>query len=280
MKHNLPPPPPCSLQVYPLGGRLPAKAPIELDLAKGELIKHEPVTIIWRNICVEGRQAVVKMYRRGLFLQCYGAITSFRTRREFERLRALENVDVPCSIPLFWARGCFGPFGWAEMLVTESVGRSQVLRDLLNSSPEAARSLDLSPLFSNLARMHAAGVHHGMLRTRNILVKDYPDAPSFVVIDLARSHLFPGDIRRKRMALYDLLALCEGLLPFYSEEEVRAWLSAYGVPESQKSALCVRLKGFRSTPFLRKALAWEFDVRNVLSGALSRALQPVLKTIK
>lgn len=128
--------------------------------------------------------------------------------------------------------------------------------------------------------MHAAGVHHGMLRTRNILLKDYPDAPPFVVIDLARSYLFPGDIRRKRMALYDLLSLCEGLLPFYSQDEVRAWFSAYGVPEPRKSALCMRLKGFRSTLFFRKVLAWEFDIRNVLSGALSLSLQMVFVTVE
>ena len=55
--------PSYSIKVSPLGGRFPKEIPIDLDLTKGELIKHEP-TLIWRNVIVEGRQVVVKMYRR------------------------------------------------------------------------------------------------------------------------------------------------------------------------------------------------------------------------
>ncbi|HAR95401.1 MAG TPA: hypothetical protein DCR97_05495 [Deltaproteobacteria bacterium] len=257
--------PSTSLKMNPLGGCLTGKAPVEMDLTKGELIKREPVTLIWRNIPVNGRKAVVKMYRRGLFLQCYSLITSFRSKREFEGLRELEQHGVPCSTPLFWCHGHFGPYGWGEALVTEEVAHSQPLRDVLASRPEAATSLDVSPLFANLARMHAIGVHHGMLRTRNILVADRAGSPTFVFIDLARSHLFPGDIRHKRMALYDLMSLCEGLLPYFSEDLVHSWLSAYGIPEPERIRLSARIKRFRLTSRLRKALAWEFDIRNVLA---------------
>lgn len=266
------------LQVNPLGGRLPKEIPIKLDLTKGELLKRETVTVIWRNIVVKGKQAVVKMYRRGFWLRSWGRITFFRSQLEFNGLSELEKLGIPCSIPLFWCHGRFGPFGWGDMLVTEWVGQNQPLRHLLATRSEAGASLDLSPLFSDLARMHAAGLHHGMLRTRNILVKNYPDSPSFVFIDMSRSHRFPRDIRGTRMALYDLLSVVEGLMPYFSDYSVDSWLSAYGIPHTERNALSIQLKGFRSTAFLRKLLATEFDLRKAWSSmALCRLMEQLLR---
>lgn len=253
------------LRVKPLGGRLPEGVPVELDLARGELIKDEPVTLIWRDVPADGRQTVVKMYRRGLLVRLHGQATYFRVQREFDGLSQLEALGIPCSIPVFWGHGHFGPYGWGEVLVTELVAQSQPLRDLLATRAEVGRSLDLSSLFADLAKMHAAGVHHGVLGTKNVLVKNYPEGPGFVFIDLPRFHRFPRDIRGKRMARYDLMSLCEGLLPHFPEDAVQTWLSAYGIAESEKMNLLVRLKRFQSTPFLRKVLAWEFDVRNTMT---------------
>ena len=257
------------LKVSPLGGRLPEETPIDLDLTKGELIKHEPVTLIWRNVLVEGRQAVVKMYRRGMFVRLRSLTTYFRVQREFDGLSHLERLELPCSLPIFWCHGYFGPYGWGEILVTELVAQSQPLRNLLGTRPEANRHLDLSPLFVDMAVMHANGMHHGILRTKNILVKNYPERPVFVFIDLPRFHCFPRDIRGKRMARHDLMSLCEGLLPYFPEDTVLLWLSAYGIPESEKMDLLVRLKQFRSMASLRKVLAWEFDVRDAMARPLS-----------
>jgi hypothetical protein len=100
-----------------------------------------------------------------------------------------------------------------------------------------------------------------MLSTRNILVKNYPERPVFVFIDMPRFHRFPRDIRGTRMARYDLMSLCEGLLPHFPEDTVLSGLSAYGIPESEKMGLLVQLKGFRSTAFLRRVLGAEFNVR-------------------
>ena len=97
------------LRVKPLGGRLPEGVPVELDLARGELIKHEPVTLIWRHVPVFGRQTVVKMYRRGALLRLHNLATHFRVQREFDGLSQLEAVGIPCSVPVFWCHGHFGP---------------------------------------------------------------------------------------------------------------------------------------------------------------------------
>ncbi len=253
------------LQVFPRGGRLPEGIPVELSLTRGELIRHEPITLIWREVLANGQQAVVKLYRRGLTAWCRSLAYGFRVQHEFNGLSLLEKLGIPCSLPLFWCHGHFGLYGWGEILVTEWVAQSQPLRSLLVTRSEASRFLDLSPLFADMARMHSLGLHHGMLRTRNILVKNYPEGPVFVFIDMPRFHHFLRDIRGTRMARYDLMFLCQGLLPYFREDQVMLWLSAYGIPESEKIDLLVRLKRFRSTRFLRRVLGAEFNVRIVMT---------------
>jgi hypothetical protein len=104
-----------------------------------------------------------------------------------------------------------------------------------------------------------------MLRTRNVLVKNYPERPVFALIDMPRFHHFRRDIRGTRMARYDLMSLCQGLLPHFPEDQVLLWLSAYGILESEKIDLLARLKRFRSTGFLRRVLGAEFNVRIVMA---------------
>jgi tRNA A-37 threonylcarbamoyl transferase component Bud32 len=261
--------PPYLLQVSPRGGRLPEEVPVALNPARGELIKHEPITLIWREVLADGRQAVVKLYRRGLAVWCRSLATGFRVQCEFDGLSQLETLGIPCSVPLFWSHGHFGPHGWGEILVTEWVVQSQSLRDLLVTRSEISRSLDLSPLFADMARMHAVGLHHGMLRTRNILVKNHPERPAFAFIDMPRFHRFPRDIRGTRMAHYDLMVLYQGLLPYFPEDTVLLWLSAYGIPEPEKMDLLVRLKRFRSTGFLRRIWGAEFNVRSAMAQLLA-----------
>jgi hypothetical protein len=173
----------------------------------------------------------------------------------------LETLGIPCSVPVFWSHGHFGPFGWSQILATEWVVQSQSLRDLLVTQPEVRRALDLSPLFADLARMHTAGLQHGWLRTRNILVSKFPEKPVFVFIDMPRFQRFARDIRRTRMAYYDLMFLCWGLVRYFPENKFLSWLSAYGMPGSAQTDFLVRLKRFRSTGFLRSFLLAEFKLR-------------------
>jgi hypothetical protein len=120
-----------------------------------------------------------------------------------------------------------------------------------------------------MARMHAAGLHHGTLKPRNILVRDYPERPVFVLIDMPRFHRFPWDIRGTRMAHYDLISLCHGLLRFFPDDAVPSWLSAYGIPDSERIELSVRIKQFRSTPFLRRFFGAEFNVRVAIARSFT-----------
>jgi hypothetical protein len=253
--------PSSSLQVFPRGGRLPEGISVDLNPTKGTLIKDEPITLIWREVLADGKQVVVKLYRRGLTVWCRSLASGFRVQREFNGLRLMEKHGIPCSVPLFWCRGHFGFHGWGEILATQWMAQSQSLRGLLATRPKVSSVLDLSPLFADVARMHSVGLHHGMLSARNIVVKNYPERPVFVFVDMPRFHHFPGDIRGTRMARCDLMSLCEGLLPCFPEDEVLLWLSAYGIPASEKIDLLARLKRFRSTGFLRRVLGAEFNMR-------------------
>ena len=260
---------PQRLNVFPRGGRLPQGIPVELSPTKGEWIKHESITLIWREVLADGRQVVVKLYKRGLPVWCRSLATGFRVQREFKGLSQLETLGIACSVPLFWCHGHFGPYGWGEILATERVVRSQALRDLLVTRPEVRRFLDLSPFFADVARMHAAGLYHGTLKPRNILVKNYPERPAFVLIDMPRFHRFPWDIRGTRMARYDLMSLCDGLLRFFPDDTVPLWLSAYGIPESERMDLLVRIKRFRSTMFLRRVFGAEFRLRMAIAKSFT-----------
>jgi hypothetical protein len=119
--------------------------------------------------------------------------------------------------------------------------------------------------------MHSVGLHHGFLRTKNILVKNYPESPVFVFVDMPRFHHFLRDIRGTRMARYDLMFLCQGLLQHFPGDKVLVWLSAYGIPESEKMDLLVRLKRFRLTKFLRRVLGAEFNVRSAMVKFFTRS---------
>jgi len=258
-----------SLQVYPRGGRLSEMIAIELNPTRGGLIKNEPGTLIWSEALADGRQAVAKLYRRGLATWCRSRATGFRVQREFDGLSQLEAHGIPCSVPLFWCHGHFGLHGWGEILATEWVAQSQTLRDLVMTRSEVGKPLDLAPLFADVAMMHAAGIHHGGLRMRNILVKDFPEWPVFVFIDMSRFHRFPQDIRGTRMARYDLMFLCQGLLRYFSEDEILLWLAGYDISESKKVDLLARLKRFRSTSFLRRCIGAEFNGRAMMARFLT-----------
>ena len=272
------PPPACLLHVYPMGGRLPEGTPVDLNLTRGELIKHESSTLIWRTVLADGRPVCVKIYKRSLWAWSTRRFTSFRVQREFYGLSQIEELGIPCSVPVFWCRGHFPPYGWAEILVTEWIDESQSLGDRLKTRPEACTSLDLSPVFAATAIMHGAGLLYGTLTTKNILLKGSPESPAFVFIDMPRFHRFPRDIRGTRMARYDLMCLCERLFHRYPEDKVCLWLSAYGIPESEKDDLFTRLKRFRSTGFLRRSFGMEFIVRSGLTRFLTFCRRTFLRS--
>lgn len=240
------------LEIHP---QPPHTPPLTLYPAAGRVLKDEPRTLIWSEALPDGTPAVLKLYRHRR------RVLGRRAQREYRGLLLLQEAGIPTTPPLFWARGRHAAFGRYELLATRLVADARPLRDLLADGPEACPGLE--PLFRDVARMHAAGLFHGALIPRNVLVWGSP--PSFAIMDLPRSARFSRDVRGTRMARFDLLDLCQELLLHGAPDRRRAWLAAYGLPPADTDRLLRTAQRYRSSRHLRNRLRLEFQVRSLLT---------------
>jgi hypothetical protein len=194
---------------------------------------------------------------------------------------------VPCAATARVARrtlhaaavlghGQFGRYGWGELLATQWLPNSRPLEDVLVADPEAGRKLDLAPLWSTVGRLHDAGLRHGTLLARNVLIRGEPDALEFFLLDLPRFHRFPYGIRGTRMARFDLLFLANTLLRALPPDDLPRWLAAYGMNDGEQAEFRASLRRFRNSSRLRRAVGLEFNVRALLArvGHALRAAGP------
>jgi hypothetical protein len=263
----------ATLRVNPRFTRAGHGAALELHPAGGAILKQEPGTLIWRERLSDGTEAVLKLYRRGFLAWCRCRLSAFRTWNEFRALRQLESLGERCTPPLFWGHGRFGSHGWGELLATRWLPDSRPLEDVLVADPEAGRKLDLAPLWSTVGRLHDAGLRHGTLLARNVLIRGEPDALEFFLLDLPRFHRFPYGIRGTRMARYDLMFLAHTLLRALPPNDLPRWLAAYGMNDDEQAEFRANLRRFRNSSRLRRAVGVEFNVRALLASA-RHALRP------
>jgi hypothetical protein len=240
---------------------------VELHPAAGLVLKEEPGTIIWRERLADGTEAVIKLYRRGLFKWWRSHLSSFRGANEFEALQKLESLGECCTKPLFWGYGNFGCHGRGELLATEWQPDCRPLDELLATDADARRTIDLTPLWATVGRLHDAGLYHGTFLPRNILVRGGADAPQFILLDMPRCHIFPYGIRGTRMARYDLLFMANTLRHWLSVHDVPRWLTAYGMSAEQQPRFAGYLMRFRNSGHLRRAIGAEFNLRAWLAKA-------------
>jgi hypothetical protein len=255
-----------------VGGR---HVTVELHPGSSPWIKREPKSLIWREVLDDGTDAVIKLYRRGFGTWCRSRIGGFRASREFRALHQLQSLGERCVVPLFWAHGHFDGYGWSELLATRSVADCEPLDQVLrNEKASGGPRIDLAPLWATVGRLHHAGLHHGTLLARNILVVRASGQPQFMFLDLPRFHRFPYDIRGTRMARYDLLFLTNTLLRGRPMDEVRPWLAAYGMSDEKLAQFVRDLRRFRNSPWLRRVRGLEFNVRAVVAGVRAALRKP------
>ena len=240
---------------------------VELHPGSSVILKEEPGTLIWRERLADGTEAVIKLYRRGLLSWVRCRLSTFRTWNEFRALRQIEALGERCTLPLFWGHGHFGRYGWGEMLATHWLHDARSLSDVLAADPVIGREIDLAPLWSIAARLHDAGLHHGTLLARNVLVRNATHAPQFFLLDLPRFHRFPYGIRGTRMARYDLLFLTHSLLRALPGDDLPRWLSAYGMSDAQQRRFAADVRRFRNSSLLRRMTGLEFNVRYLVARA-------------
>lgn len=231
------------------------------------LFKSEHNTLVWRQPLSESDTvAVFKLYRHiNIFKLMRSKLgTGRRVIREFAALHRMMAAGVPCSEPLGIFCGRTAELGICEALVTRLVEGSVTLEEMAAEGRGFAH-IDLAPLFTHLRRMHEAGVYHGALSPRNIMVtEDTDNPPEFHLIDMERSILFPCDITDMRMARRDLLSLCMYISRYEGTTRVRSLIAAYGLPESEHDAFMRDLGRFRSSSRERDLSSLEFMIRAVV----------------
>jgi len=180
------------------------------------IAKREARVVGWVEQLEGATLAFVKVYtQRPRRIAWEGFSSPLRACREFSRLCRLEDVGVPCTAPLFWGCGTSPQVGRVEVLATRLVEGARSLRQAIEERESVVDELPWHELLGSVDRMHAAGVHHGGLSWKNLLL----DAKNrFYISDLARSMRYRESIAETRMALFDLVHFFHCLGKFIGTE--------------------------------------------------------------
>ncbi len=203
------------------------------NIESGKVIKAEPQCRIWFEQLEDGTPAVIKMYyQRGVHNFVRQKILGFRVRKEYEALKALEEIGIPCTRPLFYDYGYCRERGFFELLATREIPGATSLASTLASRPSESSDIDLAPLFQMVYTMHKGGVYHGRLSPKNILVQQTNKSQvKFFILDMPHAQLFSTSILDKTIAWYDILQLVSKLERFLGIGYCRPFLAGYGFGE-------------------------------------------------
>jgi hypothetical protein len=229
-----------------------------------QLAKREPIVIAWSDALEDGTRAFFKLYtHRPAKLTPLRILASIRASREFEGLRRLDEAGVACTTPLFWGRGRSPGRGRVEVLATRLVEGARPLRRALQQQIALADELDWKELLGKVGAMHAAGVHHCGLSTKNVLI----DAQRrFFLCDLATSMCYPAAIGHTRMALFDFVQLTHSLGQLLGAERCRGiLLEGTGDPELVDRVMAKTARYHRQKRFQHRRLRAEFHLRHLCS---------------
>lgn len=207
----------------PQGRKGPTGIALCLDPASGSVIKDEPEAVVWRQLLPDGTPAVVKVYpgRKLVWFKQRGWYNG-RAEREYLALHQAEQHQVPCSPPLFWAAGRT-PEGMSyELLATREVPNVTDMKEWLKIHRDD-HNIDLKPLFTMIAQLHRAGIMHGALLARNILVA----GDDYYVIDLPRSQRFGGSVEGRFPGMFDVELLLANLVRHLTDETLVSGLAGY-----------------------------------------------------
>jgi len=241
-----------------------------------ELAKHETRVVAWTEPLSEGPLAFVKLYLHRPWKPAFeGARTPIRVCREFDRLSRLEDRGVPCTAPLYWGRGASPSQGRVEVLATRLIDGARSLRDAIRQPGFAVGEVAWSDLLGAIDEMHAAGIYHGGLSGKNVLL-DAHDRPH--LCDLAKSMCYPDSIAGSRMALFDLVHFFHGLAKLIGPEACHEIIRRELEPERAARVLEKLAHYRRGKRSQHLRLRGEFHLRNLWAryggGAWARDRAP------
>ena len=175
-----------------------------------KIIKLEKDCILWKDFLNNGKPAIFKLYKhRGLFNYIRERCFGFRVKHEYDALEKLMLENIPCSKPISYEYGYSKTYGFYELVVTEEIQNVATLHDIIKKVNGKYKStIDLTPLFSEIKKMHQKGVFHGHLRPKNILVRDNDNKNlQYFFIDMPHSEFFFFLISDKSLSMFDMFKL-------------------------------------------------------------------------
>jgi tRNA A-37 threonylcarbamoyl transferase component Bud32 len=163
----------------------------------------------WRPAWNAEPGLIVRQYAHGGLLGPLGGVAFLGRRRMLEELCVAIHAwrrQVPTSIPVaVRTERLAGPL-CTGFFVSEAIPGAVNLLEFLETAaaagrpdPEARKRL-ADALASAIASMHDAGIVHGDLNLKNLLVRVSVDRPEAFVVDFDRARLVPGVSLRQRMA--------------------------------------------------------------------------------
>jgi len=189
-------------------------------------------TMVWRE--VNQNPVVVRKlyYGRGPISWWREHLFAFRVEREYQALSYLAERGVPCSEPIEWTRGVDPYLGHRyEVLSTkeipnavtfESMWRDEEL-GLEGKLPVLKQCLQL------IRQVHEAGLYHGALYIRNVMVQQTAEGWQPFIIDTPKAVRCYKSLVGDNLARIDLCHFLKPLLAKLTNEQLLEILAAYGM---------------------------------------------------
>jgi tRNA A-37 threonylcarbamoyl transferase component Bud32 len=211
--------------------------------------------LIWRKRLADNTAAIIKLYHhRGAISWVREHLFQFRVEREFLTLNHLHHNGIACSKPLFWTKGKLPHYGGRfEALATEEIPNAVSLLEYINT-PVVDREFQTMLVECGILvrKMHACGVYHGALYSRNILIGGLDRiTPHAYIIDTPKAIVYPFDLTATRLAEIDLMNLCCTLVDQGPLQGFEWFLDGYGIIESARTSLIGHLSGYKPTRHTR-----------------------------
>jgi 3-deoxy-D-manno-octulosonic acid kinase len=155
---------------------------------------------------------------------------SFRLARETKALLALRRAGVPVPEILAWGVEWSGLLPVRTLLLEQRIPGAEDLDAFIRRErAEAARRRVLGAVGDAVRQLHDAGLFHGDLATRNVLVRPEPSGVDVWFIDCPRAKLHVARWRHDYLARRDRALLSHHMTRAgAARDEVRMLLEACG----------------------------------------------------
>lgn len=190
------------------------------------LLKRDPGTLLYRFRLGSGRVLLKRYLHASPWLALRARLFPSRARREFAALCELRGRGIPTLEPVACGEEDHGPMRRGSFLATVFLEGAMTLEAFLDSwPPRAERDRVLGEVAALVRRMHEAGLAHGTLFPRNIMLPGAPGSGP-LVFDAPHGRFHPGPVPEAARA-DDLACLYRFCHPWITAGEKARFLGTY-----------------------------------------------------